>query len=138
MLKKITVTMGASIRQMLHEQYLKHQDELPADYESKMNKTMDDMFANMPWNEMLQAMIPAYQKHLSKGDIDNLVTFYSTPTGEKVLREMPAMMAEAMQDMMPALTKYTESIQTRLKKETDDMIAQSKKPSDDKAPATRN
>jgi len=138
MMKKMMSAMSGSIHQMLHEQYLKHQDELPADYESKMNKMMDDMFANMPWDAMLQAMVPAYQKHLTKGDIDNLVAFYSTPTGEKVLREMPAMMAESMQDMMPIITKYTQSIETRLKKETDDMIAQGKKPADDKAPAARN
>jgi hypothetical protein len=138
MMKKMTAAMAGSIQKMLHEQYLKHQDELPADYESKMNKLMHDMFADMPWNEMFEAMVPAYQKHLTKGDIDNLVAFYSTPTGAKVLHEMPAMMSEAMQDMMPIMTKHMESIETRLKKETDDMIAQGKKPADDKAPAAHN
>jgi len=138
MMKKMMATMTQSIHQMTHQQYMKDKDNLPADYESKMTARMDDMLANMPMDEMMQAMIPAYQKHFTKGDIDNLVAFYSTPTGEKVLREMPAMMAESMQDMMPIITKYTQSIETRLKKETDDMIAQGKKPADDKAPAARN
>jgi uncharacterized protein len=138
MMKKLMATMTQSMHQLMHEQYVKHQDELPADYESKITAVMDDMFDKMPMDEMMQAMIPAYQKHLNKGDIDNLVAFYSSPTGEKVLREMPSMMAEAMQDMMPIMTKYTDSVQRRLLKETNDMIAQSKKQAHAGAPATSN
>lgn len=138
MMKKMMGTMTQSMHQMFHEQYLKHKDELPADYESEITATMDGMFENMPMDEMMQAMVPAYQKHLTKGDIDNLVAFYSSPTGEKFLREMPAMMAEAMQDMMPIMTKYVETVQQRLQKETDVMIAQSKKQSNADTSATHN
>ena len=130
--------MAQSMHQMFHEQYLKHKDNLPADYESKITSMMDDMFQNMPMDEMMQAMVPAYQKHLTKGDIDNLVAFYSTPTGAKLLREMPSMLAETMQSMMPIMTKYMETVQQRLLKETDVMIAQSKKQSDAKTPATHD
>ncbi len=138
MMKKYLAAMAQSMHQMFHEQYLKHKDNLPADYESKITSMMDDMFQNMPMDEMTQAMVPAYQKHLTKGDIDNLVAFYSTPTGAKLLREMPSMLAEAMQSMMPVMTKYMETVQQRLLKETDVMIAQSKKQSDAKTPATHN
>ena len=138
MMKKYQAAMAQSMHQMFHDQYLKHKDELPADYESKMTAKMDEMFQNMPMDEMMQAMVPAYQKHLTKGDIDNLVAFYSTPTGAKLLREMPSMLAEAMQSMMPIMTKYMETVQQRLLKETDVMIAQSKKQSDAKTPATHN
>jgi hypothetical protein len=89
-------------------------------------------------DEIMDAMVPVYQKHLTKGDIDNLVAFYSTPTGAKLLREMPTIMAEAMQDMMPIMTKYTDNVKQTLLKQTNDMIAQSKKPADDKSPATHN
>ena len=138
MMKKLMATMTQSMHQMMHEQYLKHKDELSANYESKMSAMMDDMFANMPMDEMMQAMVPAYQKHLTKGDIDNLVAFYSTPTGEKLLRDMPAIMAESMQDMMPIILKYSDTVKQTLLKETDAMISQSKKQSDAKTPATHN
>jgi len=134
MMKKLMSSMTQGMHQMWHDQYLKHKDELPADYEAKMTATMDDMLNNMPMDEMMQAMVPAYEKHLTKGDIDNLVAFYSSPTGAKLLREMPTMMAEAMQDIMPILTRYMETVQERLKKQTDDMIAQSKKQADAPAP----
>jgi hypothetical protein len=138
MMKKYSAAIAQSMHQMFHEQYLKHKDELPADYESKINSMMDDMLQNMPMDEMTQAMAPAFQKHLTKGDIDNLIAFYSTPTGEKLLREMPSILAEGMQSMMPIMTKYMETVQQRLLKETDVMIAQSKKQSDAKTPATHN
>ncbi|MGO9864273.1 MAG: DUF2059 domain-containing protein [Terriglobales bacterium] len=138
MMKKMMAAMTQSMHQMFHEQYLKHKDELPADYESKMNADMDSMFENMPMDEMMQAMVPAFQKHLTKGDIDNLVAFYATPTGQKLLREMPSMMAESMQDMMPIMTKYIETVKQTLLKKTEAMMAESKKSSDVKTPATSN
>jgi hypothetical protein len=138
MMKKMVVAMSQGMHQMLHQQYLQHKDELPPDYESRMTTRMDEMFANMPWDEMMQAMAPVYQKHFTKGDIDSLVAFYSSPTGEKMLREMPSIMAEAMQNMTPVMTKYMETVQQRLRKETDLMIAQSRKSSSSSTPATQN
>lgn len=135
MAKKMFAVMAQAAHQMEHEQYLKHKDELPADYETKMNARVGEMFGNTPWDEMLEAMVPAYQRHFIKGDIDNLVAFYSSPTGAKLLRETPAMMAEAMQDMMPIVTRYTETAKGQLQKETDDMIAQAKKQTSAPAPA---
>jgi hypothetical protein len=138
MMKKMMAAMTQSMHQMMHEQYLKHRNELPPDYESKMTAMMDDMFANMPMDEMMQAMVPAYQKHLTKGDIDNLVAFYSTPTGEKLLRDMPAIMAESMQDMMPIMTKYMDTVKQTLLKKTEVMIADSKKATKATTPATHD
>lgn len=138
MMKKMVGTMTAGMHQMMHEQYLKHKDDLPADFESKMNAMMDDMLDSMPFDEMMQSMAPVYQKYLTKGDVDNLVAFYSSPTGAKLLREMPAIMGEAMQKMMPILTKYMETVQQRLQKETEDMIAQSKKQPHASVLATNN
>jgi uncharacterized protein len=138
MMQKMSAAMVPAIHQMLHQQYLKHQDSLPGDYESKMTATMDDMLENMPLDQMMQAMAPVYQKHLTKGDIDGLVAFYSSPTGQKMLREMPSIMAEAMQSAMPIMTKYMETVQQSLMKETNIMIAQSKKSSGATGPAIHN
>jgi uncharacterized protein len=136
MVKKMMATMTQSMHEMIHDQYVQHQDELPADYEAKIDAMMSEMLDRMPMDEMMQAMIPAYQKHLTKGDIDNLVAFYSTPIGAKLLRDLPAIMAESMQDMMPIMTKYMETVQKRVQEETDDMIAQSKKQPKGSAPTS--
>ncbi len=66
---------------------MKNKDKLPLDFEARMNKQMDDRMKNMPFDEMLDAMVPSYQKHFTKGDMEALVTFYSSATGQKVLRK---------------------------------------------------
>ena len=73
---------------------------------------MDDYLKKFPWEEIVQAMVPVYQKHLTKGDVDHLVAFYSSPTGQKFLREMPAITSETMQAMMP-LIRQTMDAMTR-------------------------
>ena len=137
MMQKMAVSMSQGVQNMVHQQYLAHKNELPPDYEPKMNKIMGEMFQDMPWDEMMQAMAPVYQKHLTKGDVDNLIAFYSSPTGAKLLREMPEILSEAMQNATPIILKYMETVEARVQKETATMLAQSKKPAHT-APATHN
>jgi uncharacterized protein len=122
--------MGAMVQgmhQMAHQEYLKDKDKLPAGFEEQQNKMMDDIFKNMPWDGMIQAMVPSYQKHFTKGDIDSLVTFYSSPTGQKVLREMPAIMSDAMESMMPITQKYRATMKERNDQQTADALKKSEK-----------
>jgi uncharacterized protein len=79
---------------------------------------------------MIQAMVPAYQKHMTKGDLDVIVAFYSSPTGQKLLRETPAMTAESMQTMMPIMQKYMEKVQNRVQEQTTAMLKQAEKKAD--------
>ena len=46
---------------------------------------------------MIDAMIPIYQKHLTQSDLDAILGFYASSAGHKLLKETPAIMAEAMQ-----------------------------------------
>lgn len=127
MMRQVAEAMSKPMHQMVHEQFLKDKDKLPADFEARMNKMMDDMFRDMPWDDMLQAMAPAYQKHLTKGDVDHLIAFYSSPTGQKMLREMPAMMSDAMEAMMPIMRGYMEKINNRVQQEVAEMLKNSGK-----------
>jgi hypothetical protein len=122
MITQMFDAMAKPMHQMVHDQYVKDKDKLPDDFEEQMNKQMDSMFKDMPWDEMIQAMVPAYQKHLTKGDLDAIIAFYSSPTGQKLLREMPAMTAESMQTMMPILQKYMEKMQSRIQEQTEAML----------------
>jgi hypothetical protein len=63
-------------------------------------------------------MIPIYQRHFSKTDVNSMTSFYSSPTGQKFLREMPAVMAESMQAMYPRIQRQIEAI-SRQEKEQD-------------------
>lgn len=67
-------------------------------------------------------MIPVYQKHLSKGDVDAMAAFIPQPSGQKLLKEMPVMMGEAMQLMMPMMRKQIDSMTEQVQKEVASII----------------
>jgi hypothetical protein len=135
MMQRTMEAITKPMHQMYHEQYLKDKDKLPPDFESRMSKMMDDMIRNMPFDEMMQAMIPAYQKHFTHGDIAALNAFYSSPVGQKFLHETPEVTGEAMQAMMPILTKYTQQWQERMQKEIKEMVENMPKQASQAPPA---
>ena len=44
-----------------------------------------------------QRMISVYQKHLSEEDVKNMIEFYSTPTGRKIIKSQSAIAQESME-----------------------------------------
>jgi hypothetical protein len=64
---------------------------------AEVDKYAESVFKNMPIEEMVEAMIPIYQKHLTKEDLDGILAFYASPIGLKLQREQPAMTQEGMQ-----------------------------------------
>ena len=118
MMRQMLDVMSKQQHQMIHEQYLKDKDKLPADFEDRVNKTVDSFMKDFPWDDMLDNMVPVYQKYLTKGDVDALVAFYSGPTGKKMLKDMPAMMGEAMQAMQPVMQKQMESMRQQIDQQT--------------------
>jgi hypothetical protein len=71
-------------------------DATPAQL-AEVDKFAEKLFKNMPIDEMVDAMIPIYQRHLTKEDLDGILAFYASPVGLKLQREQPAMMQEGMQ-----------------------------------------
>jgi|SRR5579859_263807 len=138
MMKQMVEAMSQPMHKMVHDQYMKDKDKLPADFETRTDKTMDDMMQDMPWDDMMQAMVPVYQKHFTKGDIDALIAFYSSPTGQKVLQEMPAVMTDAMNVMMPMIRKHVEKVTQHVQQEMDAMLKESQKDPAQNPPAPRN
>jgi hypothetical protein len=138
MMSKIIEAMTKPMHQMMHEQYEKDKDKLPADFETRMNKLMDDTMKSFPWDEMLDSMVPVYQKHFTKGDIDHLVAFYSTPTGQKVMRELPAITAESMQSIMPIMKQKIEAMTREMQQQVAEMIKQSEAKPGQNPPSSKN
>jgi hypothetical protein len=135
MMQQMIEAMSKPMHKMVHEQFEKDKDKLPADFEARMNKIMDHMMQGMPIDEMMDAMVPTYQNHLTKGDVDSLIAFYSTQTGQKVLREMPAIMSEAMEQMMPVMRKSIDHMNDEIQDQMAQMIRES---ATNPAPAVKN
>jgi len=115
-------------RQLMHDQFAKTAAtaKLPPDFESKMNKLLDDTMKNFPYEEMIQVMTPVYQKHLTKDDADAMVAFYSTPTGQKLIRELPAITQEAMQAASPIMQRQMAANMERVQQEVAQMVNDAK------------
>ena len=114
--------MKPGMHKMVREQ-MKDLPNLPPDFEARMDKMTDNMIDNIHVDDLLQVMAPVYQKHFTKGDVDALVAFYSGPTGQKVLKEMPAIMGEAMEASSGVMKKMMANMQQQV----EDQIVQAQK-----------
>jgi uncharacterized protein len=121
LLRQTMEAMTAQMHTMLHEQ-LKKQTSLPPDTEARLDKVMDDVLHELPLDELMAAMEPVFEKHLTKGDVEALVTFYSTTTGQKLLKAMPTMTAEAMQAASGIIQKSMAEANQRVAQELQQML----------------
>lgn len=64
---------------------------------AQVDQLFDGLFKALPIDEMVDAIVPVYQRHLTKTDLAAITAFYSSSAGQKILKEMPAIMSESMQ-----------------------------------------
>jgi hypothetical protein len=106
-----------------------------------VSNALDKMLKNAPYDELMQAMIPICQRHYTHEEVQEVIRFYSSTVGKKMLAEQPAVMAEYTQAMQPIIQKWTKSQvadlkasveqfakETRLKKTLHEAPAQPAKP----------
>jgi len=106
MFKRVMEVQSQSMQQLFRDQILQDKGSVPPDFNQHLQKMIDGLLKNMPIDEITQAMIPTYQKHFRKNDIEAMNAFYSSPVGQKVIEELPVVMQEGMQAAMPILTNY--------------------------------
>jgi hypothetical protein len=73
------------------------------------NKQVDKMLSNMPIDEMMKAMIPTYRRHFTHADVQELLAFYSSRVGKKLIAEIPAITSEAGAAMRPTMQKWMDA-----------------------------
>ena len=115
-MKLIMQQVTQQIRSLEHEQVKKRDSKVTDEDLAKLDAISDDVMKSFSMDGLLDDMIPVYQKHLSKTDVDAMVAFYSTPTGQKILKEMPAMTTEGMQAMQPRLRQMMDDASARIEK----------------------
>jgi hypothetical protein len=102
------------MRTLNREQLKKRSPDISEDELARMDKESEEIANSFPVDEIMEDMIPVYQKHLTKKDVDAMIAFYSSPTGKKLLREMPAISAEGMQAVYPRMQKNLDAILRRI------------------------
>jgi hypothetical protein len=74
----------------------------------------------IPSEELLDAMIPVYQRYFTHSDIKAIHEFYGTPTGQKLLKNTNAMMIDAMQAAQAVMNKHMPEIEAQIEKTAGD------------------
>jgi uncharacterized protein len=75
---------------------------------------VDETFGDLSADDMIKDVVPVYQKHLTRSDVRALVAFYSSPAGQKILREQPAMVRESMDAAGASQQKKMEKVLAKL------------------------
>jgi hypothetical protein len=81
--------MFQQMRAMSREEMKDRKVQVGPEDMAKADAVADKIMKEVSISDIIDDMVPVYQKHLSKTDVDEMIKFYSTPTGQKILREMP-------------------------------------------------
>lgn len=76
--------------------------------------SVNDVRSAYPTSQMIDDLIPVYQKHLTRADVEAAITFFSTPAGQKFIVEAPQMMQEALVISRPKIEQAIESVRPKI------------------------
>lgn len=79
-----------------------------------VNAIVEGVFKDLVLEDLLKDVVPVYQRHLSRSDVQAVIAFYSSPAGKKILREEPAMIRESMQATSAGQRKKMEQLLVKL------------------------
>jgi hypothetical protein len=109
--------MAVQVREMT-KQAVKQRHPAASEQELARVTTMtDELLKNYPVEEMLDDIMPVYQKHLSKSDVEAMLAFYSSPTGQKLLQDQPAIVSESMQAMSGRMERLMDEMMDRVERD---------------------
>lgn len=98
----------------------KRNPDTPARVFVIMNEAMHATFEENA-TDLIELIVPIYDRHFTVSELNDMITFYQTPTGQKVISTMPAILPESIaagqawgQKITPMATRR---LQRRLKQE---------------------
>jgi len=115
-------------RKIVHDNLARRTPRLSPKDLARLDQFTIEIMQDLPVDGMIDDMIPIYQKHLNKNDVDVMTAFYSTPTGQKLVREMPAMTVESMQAASPRIQALMDQVMERAAEMADDAKGKSAPP----------
>lgn len=80
-------------------------------------KFWDDFMQEVNPDELVNLTVPIYEKHLSLQEIKEIIKFYETPVGKKLIGVMPLITAESMEVGKVWGAQLGARIQQRLKEQ---------------------
>jgi uncharacterized protein len=109
-MRQVMQQVIGQMAEMNHEALKKRPSGVTEDDLAQMDREFKEVAKSYPVEQLMEDMVPVYQKHLTKADVDAMIAFYSSPTGKKLLHEMPAMTSEGIQAAYPRMQKNLDAI----------------------------
>ena len=81
--------LGGQVMDQMLQAFRARMPKVPASFWSELQKELDP-------NELVEKVVPIYDKQLTHPEVKNLIKFYQTPTGRKLIKVMPAITQESM------------------------------------------
>lgn len=103
-------SFAAAINQMFvmyEQQYPSIDKEVWTEFKNEFLKTSID--------DLVDMLVPVYEKYLTISDIEEMIKFYQTPVGEKYAKSTPLIMTESMQVGQQWGLKIGEKFQEKFK-----------------------
>lgn len=101
-----------------------------------MSKYVGKAMDLYPSDEMLSDMTGIYQRHLSKDDVDGLITFYGSPAGVHLLDAQPLIAREFMPVVMAKVQERSQAMTREMAAEMAEIVP-SRKPAGTTKPPTK-
>lgn len=99
--------------------------EQQAAIEKVTNKYMEKALNVYPIDEMLDDLTAIYQHHINRSDVDAFIVFYSSPAGQHLLDEQPAIMKEYMPIAMKRAQDRSKVLTADLTRDLEELIKSS-------------
>jgi hypothetical protein len=79
-------------------------DSFEAEITSALKEVLD-------WNKLEPMYVRVYQKSFTQGEVDGLIAFYKTPTGQALLTKMPLVMQNTLNEMQQMMQPMMQRMQ---------------------------
>lgn len=91
-------------------------EQVPANIQQDIDKRQAQMIVAMKetldWNKLEPVYVHVYQKSLTQQEVDGLIAFYKTPSGQAVLKKMPVIMQNAVNETQQLMQPLVQQLRT--------------------------
>jgi hypothetical protein len=84
--------------------------EIQKDIERRQTEMMTAMKEVLDWNKLEPMYVRIYQKSFTQGEVDGLIAFYKTSTGQALLSKMPVVMQNTLNELQQMMQPMMQRI----------------------------
>ncbi len=109
--QKLLDTSQAQLKGVLQQQIAQVAPEKQPIARRHLARMLAIIGENLRWERMREPMVTAYAQVYTKAEVDELVAFYETPVGRKMLAKTPELMAATQQTLQGLMGELTPRLQ---------------------------